>query len=162
MIITIDKKSDSVEVYNINDNCLELQSKVYLNHSEILILEELLINRGSELLRDDLIAIGWPSRKVGNNSLNVSIMNLRKKISFCSKSFNIKTLPFIGYKLILDSSVEFIFYEELTERLTNDNRKFDMCNNVEILISKCISYFISLSIFLYGVLLFNALYIRCL
>lgn len=163
MIITIDKRADNVEVYNYQDSSLTIQEKVNLNHSEILILEKLLMNRGVELLRDDLISIGWPSRMVGNNSLNVSIMNLRKKISFCSKSFNIKTIPSIGYKLVLDDAVEFIFYEDLIERLNNDKlRNNESTDSIYTSFNKYGSYAFSLLIILYGLVLFNALYIRYL
>ncbi|MGF1903133.1 winged helix-turn-helix domain-containing protein [Aliivibrio sifiae] len=161
MLITIDKRADNVEVYSFNNSILNIKEKVNLNHSEILILEELLINRGTELLRDDLISIGWPSRIVGNNSLNVSIMNLRKKISFCSKSFNIKTVPSIGYKLVLDDSVEFIFYEDLIERLNDDNLQLNESrDSIYVSFNKYSSYVFSLLIILYGLVLFNALYIR--
>lgn len=161
MIITIDKRSDSVEVYSLNDSLLTLQEQVYLNHSEILILEELLVNRGKELLREDLISIGWPSRIVGDNSLNVSIMNLRKKISFCSKSFNIKTIPSIGYKLVLDDSVEFYLYSEISERLSGNSPSLSESNKRgSVFSNKYIGYYTSLLIILYGVLLFNAIYIR--
>jgi len=163
MIITIDKRSDNVEVYGFNDTRLKILEKIHLNHSEILILEKLLINRGTELLRDDLISIGWPSRMVGNNSLNVSIMNLRKKISFCSKSFNIKTIPSIGYKLVLDDAVEFIFYEDLIERLNNEKSRLnESSDSIYTSFNKYSSYVFSLLIILYGLVLFNALYIRYL
>ncbi len=90
MVITIDKHKDNVEVYSSENEILKIIDKVNLNHSEILILEELLMNRGTELLRDDLISIGWPSRIVGNNSLNVSIMNLRKKYHFALRVLILK------------------------------------------------------------------------
>lgn len=163
MVITIDKHKDNVEVYSSENEILKIIDKVNLNHSEILILEELLMNRGTELLRDDLISIGWPSRIVGNNSLNVSIMNLRKKISFCSKSFNIKTIPSIGYKLVLDDAVEFISHADVIVRL---NEKVIRVNESSELIllsfKKYGSYTISLLIILYGLFLFYALYIRYL
>lgn len=74
-----------------------LQAKLTL--SEFLVLKELVAHRGQHLSKDHLTHVGWPQSYVGPNSLNMSIMSLRKKLSYLGGFWQISTIQRHGYSL---------------------------------------------------------------
>ncbi|MCF6453602.1 helix-turn-helix domain-containing protein [Vibrio sp. MMG022] len=67
--------------------------------------------------RDALIAAGWPDKPIGSNSLNVSIMKLRRKLATINSHIEIRSYPTLGYKLVLPVDVNLM---SLQLRETND------------------------------------------
>ncbi|MFV8458733.1 winged helix-turn-helix domain-containing protein [Vibrio owensii] len=72
---------------------------VHLTRSEFLILKELASHQGEHLSKEHLTHIGWPHSYVGPNSLNMSIMSLRKKLSILGGFWEISTIQRLGYSL---------------------------------------------------------------
>ncbi|WP_208444131.1 helix-turn-helix domain-containing protein [Vibrio sp. B1ASS3] len=66
--------------------------------------------------RDTLIAAGWPDKTIGSNSLNVSIMKLRRKLATINSNIEIRAYPTLGYKLVLPVGVNLM---SLQSRATN-------------------------------------------
>lgn len=85
-----------VETLN-HDDLEPLQTK--LTMSEYLLLKELVAHRGQHLSKDHLTHVGWPNSYVGPNSLNMSIMSLRKKLTRIGDFWQISTIQRHGYSL---------------------------------------------------------------
>lgn len=77
---------------------------VQLTLSEFLVLEELLTHQGEHLTKHHLLKAGWPNSYVCDNSLNMVIMTLRKKLLKLGGEFEINTIYRTGYSL--NSSIE--------------------------------------------------------
>lgn len=85
------------EETHIRDDLEPFQAKLTL--SEFLVLKELVAHRGQHLSKDHLTHVGWPQSYVGPNSLNMSIMSLRKKLSYLGGFWQISTIQRHGYSL---------------------------------------------------------------
>ncbi|WP_227742452.1 winged helix-turn-helix domain-containing protein [Vibrio owensii] len=70
-----------------------------LTRSEFLLLRELVKHCGQHLSKEHLTHIGWPNSYVGPNSLNMTVMSLRKKLSFLGGFWEISTIQRHGYSL---------------------------------------------------------------
>ncbi|MGR5357992.1 helix-turn-helix domain-containing protein [Vibrio chagasii] len=73
--------------------------QVKLSRSEFVILEELVNNLGQHLTKTHLLKIGWPNYYVCDNSLNMVIMSLRKKLECLGGHIEIITIHRVGYSL---------------------------------------------------------------
>ncbi|EKO3858708.1 winged helix-turn-helix domain-containing protein [Vibrio harveyi] len=71
-----------------------------LNRSEYNLLLAFCDSHGEVLDKQTLIELGWPGRVVGENSLAVAIMKLRKKLDSLNLGFEINNLPGEGYVFI--------------------------------------------------------------
>lgn len=73
--------------------------RIQLTLSEFLVLQELINHQGLHLTRTHLIKIGWPYSHVSENSLNMVIMTLRKKLLKSGAGIEIYTIYRVGYSL---------------------------------------------------------------
>ncbi|MFN1514580.1 winged helix-turn-helix domain-containing protein [Vibrio owensii] len=71
-----------------------------LNRSEYNLLLAFCDSHGKVIDKQALIELGWPGRVVGENSLAVAIMKLRKKLDSLELGFEINNLPGEGYVFI--------------------------------------------------------------
>ncbi|EDP60124.1 helix-turn-helix domain-containing protein [Vibrio sp. AND4] len=71
-----------------------------LNRSEYNLFIAFCDSHGEMLDKQTLIEKGWPGRVVGDNSLAVAIMKLRKKLDSLQLGFEINNLPGEGYVFI--------------------------------------------------------------
>ncbi|NOJ18217.1 winged helix-turn-helix domain-containing protein [Vibrio jasicida] len=71
-----------------------------LNRSEYNLLLAFCDSHGEVIDKQALIELGWPGRVVGDNSLAVAIMKLRKKLDSLELGFEINNLPGEGYVFI--------------------------------------------------------------
>ena len=71
-----------------------------LNRSEYNLLLAFCDSHGEVIDKQALIELGWPGRVVGENSLAVAIMKLRKKLDSLELGFEINNLPGEGYVFI--------------------------------------------------------------
>lgn len=85
------------EETHIRDDLEPFQAKLTL--SEFLVLKALVAHRGQHLSKEHLTHVGWPQSYVGPNSLNMSIMSLRKKLSYLGGFWQISTIQRHGYSL---------------------------------------------------------------
>lgn len=79
----------------------DVQFAINLTRSEYLVLRELVVHIGQHLSKEHLIFIGWPCSYVGPNSLNMTIMYLRKKLCVIGGFWEISTIQRHGYSLNL-------------------------------------------------------------
>lgn len=96
--IYIEKKNKKLYKQDNENNTIEL---IQLNRSEFLILTYLTQNPDVITSRQTLIENGWPGRFVSENSLNVTMMKLRRKIEVLNHFIQIETCPGEGYRLSL-------------------------------------------------------------
>lgn len=76
-----------------------------LNRSEYNLLLAFCDSHGEVVDKQKLIELGWPGRVVGENSLAVAIMKLRKKLEMLALGFEINNLPGEGYVFINTQNV---------------------------------------------------------
>ena len=79
-----------------------IQAGIYrlLTKKEFFLLELLMINAGEVTSRDTIIDYVWTRRNfISQNTIEVYISRLRKKIDFESKKSLISTVPCLGYQL---------------------------------------------------------------
>lgn len=86
-------------ILNINDNSISHNDeKVELTKNEYKILQTLLENKGKTVSRDNLMIKLWETDNyVEENTLNVNVTRLRKKLESVGLSNFIKTKKGIGY-----------------------------------------------------------------
>ena len=86
-------------ILNINDNSISHNDeKVELTKNEYKILQTLLENKGKTVSRDNLMIKLWETDNyVEENTLNVNVTRLRKKLESIGLSNFIKTKKGIGY-----------------------------------------------------------------
>ncbi|QLK43837.1 winged helix family transcriptional regulator [Vibrio owensii] len=84
-----------------------------LNRSEYNLLLVFCDSHGEVIDKQTLIERGWPGRVVGDNSLAVAIMKLRKKLNSLEQGFEINNLPGEGYVFINARQIE-IFHSNVT------------------------------------------------
>ena len=94
---------------------------IELNRSEFNLLLAFIESIGAVIDKNDLIEQGWPGRIVGENSLAVAIMKLRKKLEELSDSFEINNLPGEGYLFLNPLEIEFSFKDESKPTVTKEN-----------------------------------------
>ncbi|MUJ39567.1 winged helix-turn-helix domain-containing protein [Aliivibrio fischeri] len=85
---------------------------IELNRSEFNLLLAFIESIDVVIDKNHLIEQGWPGRIVGENSLAVAIMKLRKKLEELSDSFEINNLPGEGYVFLNPKKIEFSFQNE--------------------------------------------------
>ncbi|PAW08095.1 MULTISPECIES: winged helix-turn-helix domain-containing protein [Vibrio] len=76
-----------------------------MNRSEYNLLLAFCDSHGEVIDKQALIELGWPGRVVGDNSLAVAIMKLRKKLDSLELGFEINNLPGEGYVFINANNV---------------------------------------------------------
>ena len=86
-------------ILNINDNSISYNDeKVELTKNEYKILQTLLENKGKTVIRDNLMIKLWETDNyVEENTLNVNVTRLRKKLESIGLTNFIKTKKGIGY-----------------------------------------------------------------
>ncbi|WP_050920314.1 winged helix-turn-helix domain-containing protein, partial [Vibrio campbellii] len=84
-----------------------------LNRSEYNLLLVFCDSHGEVIDKQTLIERGWPGRVVGDNSLAVAIMKLRKKLNSLEQGLEINNLPGEGYVFINARKLE-IFHSNVT------------------------------------------------
>lgn len=86
-------------ILNINDNSISYNDeKVELTKNEYKILQTLLENKGKTVNRDNLMIKLWETDNyVEENTLNVNVTRLRKKLESIGLTNFIKTKKGIGY-----------------------------------------------------------------
>ena len=86
-------------ILNINDNSISYNDeKVELTKNEYKILQTLLENKGKTVNRDNLMIKLWETDNyVEENTLNVNVTRLRKKLESIGLTNFIKTKKAIGY-----------------------------------------------------------------
>lgn len=100
----VDSLELDMETLRVNfideDKC---QTSIRLSKAEANILYFLFENKDKVINKETLIDIGWGDRKVGNNSMNVAIYNLRKCLN-SNENINLNNIPKIGYKLTITAN----------------------------------------------------------
>ena len=98
---------------------------IRLSKAEANILFFLFKNKGEIVSKEKLIVIGWEDRKVGTNSMNVAIYNLRKCFNH-NENISLDNIPKIGYKLSIseaevftENDVNTADMETIDDRLTD-------------------------------------------
>lgn len=86
-----------------------------LNRSEYNLLLAFCESHGEVIDKQVLIEKGWPGRVVGENSLAVAIMKLRKKLDSLELGFEVNNLPGEGYVFINAMGID-IVHEELVSK----------------------------------------------
>ncbi|MEG3221087.1 winged helix-turn-helix domain-containing protein [Vibrio gigantis] len=86
-----------------------------LNRSEYNLLLAFCESHGEVIDKQALIEKGWPGRVVGENSLAVAIMKLRKKLDSLELGFEVNNLPGEGYVFINAMGID-IVHEELVTK----------------------------------------------
>lgn len=75
--------------------------EIYLTRKEFILLEYLLINKGSIVSRGDLVDHVWDQEaNLFSNTIETHILNLRKKLSNKQRKMIIKTYPGRGYGIV--------------------------------------------------------------
>lgn len=113
-IVTIIKQSIDLKLKNTDGNFLRLgnlildkknrmllgkNSKVLLNRKEFYLMELLMRNAGQITTREAIIEYVWDKRSyVAQNTIDVYVSRLRKKIDSKSKNMLISTIPCLGYQ----------------------------------------------------------------
>ena len=82
-----------------------------LNRSEYNLLLAFCESHGEVIDKQALIEKGWPGRVVGDNSLAVAIMKLRKKLDSLELGFEVNNLPGEGYVFINAMNIEIVHDE---------------------------------------------------
>ncbi|MEZ9316374.1 winged helix-turn-helix domain-containing protein [Vibrio lentus] len=106
MLLYLNSKRDALELYG--GNSLTLLHSVSLSTIELNVLRVLYDNSYKPCSRQQLKKAGWPDRVVGPNSLNVSIMHLRKKLKSIITDSEIRVVPSYGYKLLIPASIHLV------------------------------------------------------
>lgn len=113
-VVTLIKQSIDMKLKNKEGNFLKLGNllldkknrtlscknfKVVLNRKEFYLLELLMINAGQITTREAIIEYVWDKRSyVSQNTIDVYVSRLRKKIDSESKNMVISTVPCLGYQ----------------------------------------------------------------
>lgn len=84
-----------------------------LNRSEYNLLLAFCESHGEVIDKQVLIEKGWPGRVVGDNSLAVAIMKLRKKLDSLDLGFEVNNLPGEGYVFINAMNIEIVHDESV-------------------------------------------------
>ncbi len=103
---------------------------IELNRSEFNLLLAFIESIGSVIDKNDLIEQGWPGRVVGENSLAVAIMKLRKKLEELSDSFEINNLPGEGYLFLNPLGIEFSLKDESNPMAMKENLEDDRSQHI--------------------------------
>ncbi|TCN76168.1 DNA-binding winged helix-turn-helix (wHTH) protein [Vibrio crassostreae] len=93
-----------------SDSGQENQS-LELNRSEYNLLLAFCESHGEVIEKQVLIEKGWPGRVVGDNSLAVAVMKLRKKLDSLELGLEVNNLPGEGYVFINATSIEIVHDE---------------------------------------------------
>lgn len=115
MLLCINEANLAIDAYD--DSTKSLVMSVSMSVSSLNIARTLFDDTDKIYSRDALIAAGWPDKPIGSNSLNVSIMKLRRKLATINSHIEIRAYPTLGYKLVLPVGVNLM---SLQSRATND------------------------------------------
>lgn len=115
--LTVVSDAKNLYVRNTDGSYTE---KVELNNSEYNLFRFLSLNYNEIFNRETLLQQGWPGRVVSENSLNVAMMKLRKKVELLQVNIQIKTVPSIGYQLYVKDDVKIEHTETLSQPLIID------------------------------------------
>lgn len=113
-IVTLVKQSIDLKLKSSEGNFLKLGNlildkrnrtlscqnfKVILNRKEFYLMELLMLNAGQITTREAIIEYVWDKRSyVSQNTIDVYVSRLRKKIDSESKNMVISTVPCLGYQ----------------------------------------------------------------
>ncbi|CAH1535157.1 OmpR/PhoB-type domain-containing protein [Vibrio jasicida] len=114
MLLCINEADLAIDAYD--DSTKSLVISVSMSVSSLNIAKTLFDDTDKIYSRETLIAAGWPGKPIGSNSLNVSIMKLRRKLATINSHIEIRAYPTQGYKLVLPVGVNRI---SLQSRATN-------------------------------------------
>ncbi|MFW1158671.1 transcriptional regulator [Vibrio parahaemolyticus] len=114
MLLCINEAELTIDAYD--DSTKSLVISVSMSVSSLNIAKTLFDDTDKISSRDALIAAGWPDKPIGSNSLNVSIMKLRRKLATINSHIEIRAYPTQGYKLVLPVGVNLM---SLRSRATN-------------------------------------------
>ncbi|MFN1514573.1 winged helix-turn-helix domain-containing protein [Vibrio owensii] len=114
MLLCINEANLAIDAYD--DSTKSLVMSVSMSVSSLNIAKTLFDDTDKIYSRDALIAAGWPDKPIGSNSLNVSIMKLRRKLATINSHIEIRAYPTQGYKLVLPVGVNLM---SLQSRVTN-------------------------------------------
>lgn len=114
MLLCINEANLAIDAYDDSTNSLVMS--VSMSVSSLNIAKTLFDDTDKIYSRDALIAAGWPDKPIGSNSLNVSIMKLRRKLATINSHIEIRAYPTQGYKLVLPVGVNLM---SLQSRATN-------------------------------------------
>lgn len=106
MLLSINEINHTLDAYD--DSTQKLASSISMSTSSLNIAKKLFEDTSKTYSRKTLLASGWPNKPIGTNSLNVSIMKLRRKLEMIDSRIEIKSYPSLGYRLILPRGVEAI------------------------------------------------------
>ncbi len=95
----------------INSDSGQDNQPLELNRSEYNLLLAFCESHGEVIDKQVLIEKGWPGRVVGDNSLAVAIMKLRKKLDSLELGFEVNNLPGEGYVFINAMNIEIVHDE---------------------------------------------------
>lgn len=109
MLLCINEADHTIDVYD--ETSRTLLKSLPISVSGLNIVKTLISAPDEVHRREDLIACGWPDKEVGSNSLNVSIMKLRRKLHAIDTQIEIRSYPTLGYKLELPSEVNVVHLE---------------------------------------------------
>ncbi|WP_186175898.1 winged helix-turn-helix domain-containing protein [Vibrio jasicida] len=115
MLLCINEADLTIDAYD--DSTKSSVMSVSMSVSSLNIAKTLFDDTDRIYSRDALIAAGWPDKPIGSNSLNVSIMKLRRKLATINSHIEIRAYPTLGYKLVLPIGVNLM---SLQSRATND------------------------------------------
>ncbi|PMO37912.1 hypothetical protein BCT11_18185 [Vibrio sp. 10N.222.52.B12] len=115
MLLCINEANLAIDAYD--DSTKSLVMSVSMSVSSLNIAKTLFDDTDTIYSRDALIAAGWPDKPIGSNSLNVSIMKLRRKLATINSHIEIRAYPTQGYKLVLPVGVNLM---SLQSRAAND------------------------------------------
>ncbi len=115
MLLCINEANLAIDAYD--DSTKSLVMSVSMSVSSLNIAKTLFDDTDKIYSRDALIAAGWPDKPIGSNSLNVSIMKLRRKLATINSHIEIRAYPTQGYKLVLPVGVNLM---SLRSRATKD------------------------------------------
>ncbi len=107
MLLCINEDNRTIEAYD--ESSQSLLKSVSMSVSSLNIAKTLFKDTNSIYSREELINSGWPEKSIGSNSLNVSIMKLRRKLETIDEQIEVKSYPSLGYKLLLPVGINVVF-----------------------------------------------------
>ena len=163
MILYINKNDNYIEYYE--EENLNIANKVPVNSIDLRISMLLFYNVNRISSREELTKTGWPNKEIGNNSLNVCIMKLRKKLKKLNSGIEIKSYPSQGYKLILPYGVKAVSKLDINNRVNNYSQRRWLDINVrkynkrpKLLSLTWCDIIVSIIIIIYSISLYFSLY----
>lgn len=122
MLLYINKGNLTIDVYD--ETTQILTHSISVSASSLNIANTLFKDANKIHCRETLISSGWPNKPIGTNSLNVSIMKLRRKLATINSQIEIKSHSNLGYKLVLPAGVNLMKTQSRTVNNHSTSLKF--------------------------------------